>query len=77
MEEWHHGARNEGSVFDGSDHPAGEVGFEGVVVGVTGAGGFAGDFEHDTVMKENAGGVEDTIDSCLPERGTIGLWEEC
>ena len=73
MEKWHHGASDEGSIFDGSNHPAGQVGFEGVIVGIASAGGLAGDFVHYSVLEEDVGGVENTIDACLPESGSIRL----
>ena len=76
LDPWHYSAPDKRGVFHRGDEPAGEVGFEGVVVGVACVGGFAGDFVHDVWRvggEEDGGGVEDAQDSLLPESGAVGL----
>ena len=72
----HYGALDERGVFDRCDEPTCQISLEGVVIGIAGVGGFAGDFVHDVGRiggKENRRGVEDSQYSLLPESGTISL----
>ena len=72
----HHEVVDEGRVFGGGGHPAGEVGFEGVVVCVAGVGGLAGDFVHDCLVgggEEDVRAVEDAQDALFPDVGAVGL----
>lgn len=56
---------------DGGCHPAGEVGFEGALIGVAAAVGFAGDFAHDVVVGEEViEAFDDVFDAGSP---IIGL----
>ena len=52
MQFGHELVAGEGCGLHGGCHPAGEVGFEGALVGVAAAVGFAGDFAHDVVVGE-------------------------
>lgn len=53
--------------FGGGGHPAGEVGFEALLVDVAADGGtFTGYFVHDVVLEENVGCVKETRNTGLP-----------
>ena len=72
----HHGGLDERGVFDGGDEPTREVGFERIVVRITGVGRFAGNFVHDVGRvggEENRRGVKDAQNPLLPESRTVGL----
>jgi hypothetical protein len=53
--------------FGGTGHPAGEVSFEGLLIGVAAGGGtFAGYFVHNIILEENATLVKETRNTGLP-----------
>jgi len=68
----------EGGDFCGGGHPAREVGFEGVLVGVAGpdcVDVFAGFFVHDAGGgEEDVGFVEETFGAFAPEGGAVCLF---
>ena len=64
----------EGGGLDGGCHPAREVGFEGALVGVAAAVGFAGDFAHDVVVGEEViEALDDIFDTGSPIIGLARL----
>lgn len=64
----------EGRGLGGGCHPAGEVGFEGALVGVAATVGFAGDFAHDVVVGEEViEGLDDVFDTGFPGIGLACL----
>ncbi len=76
MEKRHDVVVSEGSDFSGGGHPAGEVGFEGLLIGVAGSDSvdvFAGLFVHDAVFEEDVGLVEYALGAFFPEGGAVGL----
>lgn len=57
-------------------HPAREVRFEGLLVGVAGSDcvdGLAGLFVHDAVFEEDVCAVQETFETCLPGAGLVCL----
>ena len=64
----------EGRGLGGGCHPAGEVGFEGALVGVAATVGFAGDFAHDVVVGEEViEALDDIFDTGSPIIGLARL----
>lgn len=65
----------EGGDLDGVGHPAREVGFEGALVDVAFAVGFAGDFAHDVAGgEEDVEAVDDVLEAGFPGGRLVGLW---